>query len=174
MLALSSILEEFWHPSYTLRTQELPTESAVFNSEEDLAPLSHFTDPGAPECERCVQSARPKGIRRVGLSSLNFKKVFKPLQGSKYPAAPSPSLRAYLSIPHHPSPSTTNWIVSKTVTKCSGGARCIHFSIQNAQEEPAVCIFRIQNAQEEPDVSFFQFKMPRSSQMYAFFQSKCP
>jgi len=67
-----SILKKIWHPS-------------------------RFTDPGAPECERCVQSARPKGIRRVGFSSLIFKKVFKPLQGSSYSAAPphpSPPLSA--------------------------------------------------------------------------------
>ena len=36
-------------------TQELQNASAVLNSDEDLAPLSHFTDPGAPECERCAQ-----------------------------------------------------------------------------------------------------------------------
>ena len=54
---------------------------SVFNSEEDLAPLSHFTSPGTPECQRCAQSARPKGIRRVGFSSLIFKIVFEGLAG---------------------------------------------------------------------------------------------
>ena len=74
-----SILKKIWHPSHTLRTQELQNASAVlnskkiwhhshtlqaqelqnvntvFDSEEDLAPLSYFTGPGAPECERCAQ-----------------------------------------------------------------------------------------------------------------------
>ena len=35
--------------------QGLQNASAVLNFDEDRAPLSHFTDPGAPECERCVQ-----------------------------------------------------------------------------------------------------------------------
>ena len=55
MKALLSIRKKIWHPSRTLRTQELQSASAVFNSEEDLAPLSHFMGPGAPECERCPQ-----------------------------------------------------------------------------------------------------------------------
>ena len=55
MRALCSILEDNLPPSRTLQAQELQKASAVFNSEEDFAPLSHFTDPGAPECERCIQ-----------------------------------------------------------------------------------------------------------------------
>ena len=55
MRALCPILKKIWHPSLTLRTQELQNVSAVPNYEQALAPLSHFTDPGAPECERCAQ-----------------------------------------------------------------------------------------------------------------------
>ena len=55
MRALCPIRKKIWHPSRTLWMQDLQNESAVFNSEEDLAPLSHFTGPGAPECKRCAQ-----------------------------------------------------------------------------------------------------------------------
>ena len=40
---------------HTLWTQELKNASAMVNSDEDLTPLSYFSGPGAPECERCVQ-----------------------------------------------------------------------------------------------------------------------
>ena len=43
------------HPSRTFRTQELQSASAVLNSDKDLTLLSYFSDPGAPECERCDQ-----------------------------------------------------------------------------------------------------------------------
>ena len=42
-----------------------PECSAVFNSEEDLAPLSHFTDQGTPECERCVQTGKHGDGKRM-------------------------------------------------------------------------------------------------------------
>ena len=44
-----SILKKIWHPSRTLRTQELQNASAVPNSEEDLTPLSHFMCFGFPK-----------------------------------------------------------------------------------------------------------------------------
>ena len=59
MRALCLILKKIWHLSRTLRTQELQKASA--------APYS--------------DSARPKGIRRVELSSLIFKIVFEGLAG---------------------------------------------------------------------------------------------
>ena len=54
MRAQCPILKNILHPSDNLQTQELQNESAVPNSEENVAPLSHFTDSGAPECERCA------------------------------------------------------------------------------------------------------------------------
>ena len=38
MQALCQIMKKIWHPSHTLRTQELQNVSAVLNSEEYLAP----------------------------------------------------------------------------------------------------------------------------------------
>ena len=55
MRALCSSWKKIWHPSRTLRTQELQNASAVLDSDEYLIPLSYFSDPGAPECERCDQ-----------------------------------------------------------------------------------------------------------------------
>ena len=58
MRALCPILKNMLHSSRNLQIQELLNESAVSNSEEYFAPLSHFTGPGAPECERCAQFGR--------------------------------------------------------------------------------------------------------------------
>ena len=49
MRAQCSSLKKIWYPSRTLRTQELQNASAVSNSEEDLAPLSHFMGFGFPK-----------------------------------------------------------------------------------------------------------------------------
>ena len=55
MRALCSIPIKIWHPSRTLWTKELQSASAMLDSDEDLTPPSYFSDPGAPECERCDQ-----------------------------------------------------------------------------------------------------------------------
>ena len=66
-------------------------------------------------------------------------------------------------------------------SKCSGGAIymrlfiqnaqdyvCMYFSIQNAKEEPDVCIFSFQNVHEEPYECICQFKMHMRNHMFSF------
>ena len=61
MRAPCPTVKNMLHPSRTLRNQELQKGSAVFKCEEDLAPLSHIMDTGAPECQRCTQFSKRFG-----------------------------------------------------------------------------------------------------------------
>ena len=47
--------------------------SAVLKLEEDLAQLSHFTDPGAPECERCAQPEKHGDGKRFFILVMLFR-----------------------------------------------------------------------------------------------------